>query len=230
MFNFEWSNETLFFGLYERVNSFWENSPLEAKGVPDAAEVALLQPLVDEGLLDPSILTEDAMLAPTSTNRAFDRRNLRAASAALDEAGWALNDQGLRVKDGRTLKLDILSFSPAFDRIINPYVENLRRVGFDAKLDRVDIAQYRERRREKDWDMTTHNMGMSLEPGDNLKQWFASITADDSSRNLMSLRSPAVDHLIDVVVEAKTINDLETATHALDRVLRAEGFWHVPLS
>ena len=225
MFNFEWSNETLFFGLYERVNSFWENSPLEAVGTPDAEEVAVLQPLVDEGLLDASILTDEAVMAPTSSNRAFDRRNLRAASAALDEAGWVLNSQGLREKDGQTLTLDILSFSPAFDRIINPYVENLRRVGFDAKLDRVDIAQYRERRRTKDWDLTTHSIGMSLEPGDNLKQWFASITADDSSRNLMSLRNEAVDRLIDVVVDADTLESLETATHALDRVLRAEGFW-----
>ena len=73
--------------------------------------------------------------------------------------------------------------------------------------------------------MTTHNMSMSLEPGDALKQWFASVTADDSSRNLMSLRNPAVDRLIDVVVDAETLEELETATHALDRVLRAEGFW-----
>ena len=225
MFNFEWSNETLFFGLYERVNSFWENSPLEATGTPDEGEIALLQPLVDEGLLDPSILTDEAVIAPTSTTRAFDRRNLRAASAALDKAGWVLNDAGLREKDGRTLKLDILSFSPAFDRIINPYVENLRRVGFDAKLDRVDIAQYRERRRTKDWDLTNHTFGMTLEPGDELKQWYASITADDSSRNLMSLRNPAVDRLIDNVVAATTLDELETATHALDRVLRSIGFW-----
>ncbi|MGI9393604.1 MAG: extracellular solute-binding protein, partial [Boseongicola sp.] len=142
MFNFEFSNESLFFGLYERVNSFWENSDLEARGVPTPEEIAILQPLVDEGLLQPSILTDEALMAPTSGARNFDRRNLRKASALLDEAGWELGDAGLRQKDGRKLDLVILAFSPAFDRIINPYIENLRRLGIDAKLDRVDISQY----------------------------------------------------------------------------------------
>lgn len=225
MFNFEWSNETLFYDLYERVNSFWENSDLEATGTPSEGEIAILQPLVDEGLLPESILTEEAVMAPTSGPQNFDRRNLRAASALLDEAGWTIGSEGKRRKDGQVLSLDILSFSPAFDRIINPFVENLQRLGIDAKLDRVDIAQYQERRRNGDWDLVNHTFGMSFEPGDALKQWFGSITAEDSSRNLMYLKDPAVDRLIDVVVEAETLEELTTATHALDRVLRSYGFW-----
>jgi microcin C transport system substrate-binding protein len=225
MFNFEWSNETLFYGLYDRVNSFWENSPLEATGAPDEGEIAILQPLVDEGLLPASILTDEPVMAPTSGSNNFDRQNLRKASRLLEASGWTVGDDGIRVKDGQRLELEILSFSPAFDRIINPFVENLRRVGFDANLDRVDIAQYQERRSNGDWDLTTHTFGMTLEPGDALVQWYGSETAEDSSRNLMALENPAIDRLIDVVTEAETLDELETATHALDRALRTLGFW-----
>ena len=225
MFNFEFSNESLFFGLYERVNSFWENSELEARGVPSPEEIAILQPLVDEGLLQPSILIDEAVLAPTSGARNFDRRNLRRASALLDEAGWTLGDDGLRRKDGQKLDLVILAFSPAFDRIINPFIENLRRLGIDAKLDRVDISQYIDRRRTSDYDLVNHTFSMGLEPGFGLRQWYGSETAEDSSRNLMGLQNEAVDRLLEPVIDAKTIDELLTATHALDRVLRAEGFW-----
>ncbi len=227
MFNFEWSNETLFYGLYERVNSFWENSDLEAIGVPTPEEVAILQPLVDDGLLDESILTSEPVMAPTSSaaDRPLDRRNLRAASALLDEAGWVAGDDGVRMKDGQPLSLEILSFSPAFDRIINPYIENLTRLGVDAKLDRVDRSQYVDRRRSGDFDMVGHGFSMTFEPSSGLRQWYGSETADDSSRNLMRLRSEAIDRLMKVVIEAKTLDELTPAVHALDRALRAEGFW-----
>ncbi|NNL35861.1 MAG: ABC transporter substrate-binding protein [Silicimonas sp.] len=225
MFNFEWSNQTLFYDLYERVNSFLENSDLEATGTPSEGELAILEPLVADGLLPEAILTDEVAMSPESGPQNFDRKNLRRASRLLEGAGWEIGDDGKRRKDGQVLTLDILSFSPTFDRIINPFVENLNRVGIDAKLDRVDIAQYQERRRNGDWDLVNHTFSMTFEPGDSLKQWYASITAEDSSRNLMYLKDPAVDRLIDTVVEARTLEDLTTATHALDRVLRSYGFW-----
>lgn len=227
MFNFEWSNKSLFYGLYDRVNSFWENSPLEATGTPTEAEQAILQPLVDQGLLDASILTDEAIMAPVNveeTNQP-DRRTRRQALRLLAEAGWEPGEDGLLRRDGQTLTLSILSYSAAFDRIINPYVENLRGIGIDAKLERVDVSQYTTRRRDGDFDLTTHSFAMGFEPGFGLRQWYGSETADDSSRNLMRLRDPAVDSLITTVTEAKTLDDLTTAVHALDRVLRAGGFW-----
>ena len=227
MFNFEWSNETLFYGLYDRVNSFWENSPLEATGTPSEDEVALLQPLVDEGLLDAAILTDEAVMAPV--NEASDnlpgRRARRAAANLLEQAGWIAGPDGMRSKDGQPLTLTILSYSPTFDRIINPYVQNLRSVGIDAEMERVDISQYVDRRRSSDYDLVNHTFSMGFEPGIGLRQWYASETADDSSRNLMGLKDEAVDRLLDVVIDAETVEELTTATHALDRVLRAKGFW-----
>lgn len=225
MFNFEWSNETLFYGLYDRVESFWANTEMEAKGTPTPEELAVLQPLVDQGLLDAAILTDEVTMAPTSNANQLDRGNLRSASALLNDAGWIAGDDGIRRKDGKTLDVAFLESSPAFDRVINPYVENLKRLGVNAKLDRVDPAQETERTRSGDWDIVTHSFSMQLEPGTELKQWFGSETAEDSSRNLMGLADPAVDSLIDTVVAAQTADDMHAATRALDRVLRAKGFW-----
>jgi microcin C transport system substrate-binding protein len=225
MFNFEWSNETLFYGLYDRVESFWANTEMEAKGTPTPEEIAVLQPLVDQVLLDAAILTDEVTMAPTSNANQLDRGNLRSASALLNDAGWIAGDDGIRRKDGKTLDVAFLESSPAFDRVINPYVENLKRLGVNAKLDRVDPAQETERTRSGDWDIVTHSFSMQLEPGTELKQWFGSETAEDSSRNLMGLADPAVDSLIDTVVAAQTADDMHAATRALDRVLRAKGFW-----
>jgi microcin C transport system substrate-binding protein len=226
MFNFEWSNETLFYDLYTRTIGVWNQSDLQAQGTPSVAELALLQPLVDEGLLPASILTDEALVPPVSNpERQADRANLRRASDLLDEAGWIVDDDGARRKDGRTLDVVILESSPAFDRIINPYVENLQRLGVNARLDRVDPAQETQRRDESDFDMTTWGFQMSLEPGTELEQWFGSEGANESNRNLMGLADPAVDRLIQAVQAAQTRDDMVAAVNALDRVLRSYQFW-----
>ncbi len=227
MFNFEWSNESLFYGLYARVNSFWQNSDLEAKGTPSEGELAILQPLVDEGLLPASMLTSEVAMAPPSatSQRPLDRGNLRRATALLDDAGWAAGADGIRRKDGQTLDAVFLQYSPQFDRIVNPMIENLKRLGVNAVLDRVDTSQYIERRRSGDFDVVNHTLTQGFEPGQQLRQWFGSEAADDSSRNIMRLRSPAVDRMIDAVVAAEGLDNIQTASKALDRVLRAEGFW-----
>ena len=226
MFNFEWSNEALFYGLYTRVNSFWPGSDLAATGTPSEGEVALLKPLVDEGLLPESILTDEVVAPPTNEaaqNRP-SRGAYRAAGALLDEAGWEVGADGLRYKDGEVLEAVFLTYDPLFDRIINPIIENLTPLGVKAVLERVDTSQYVERRRAADFDIVSHSFTMGFEPGIGLEQWFASKTADDSSRNLMRLRNEAVDKLIPSVVAADNLDDLATAVHAFDRVLLSLKF------
>jgi microcin C transport system substrate-binding protein len=227
MFNFEWSNETLFYGLYDRTNGFWQNSDLAATGTPSPEEVAILQPLVDEGLLDASILTDEVVM-PT-VNRASENQPERAvyreAAALMEAAGWEVGADGMLVKDGRPMTLVFLQASPLFDRIVNPYIENLRRLGVDARLERVDYAQYVERTRTGDYDLVNSSPGQGFEPGSGLKQWFDSSTAGNSSRNLMNLRDPAIDRLLPIVINAQTLVDMVPAVHALDRVLRATRFW-----
>jgi len=119
-----------------------------------------------------------------------------------------------------------LQASPAFDRIVNPYVESLRRLGVDASLNRVDFAQYVDRLQAPvDFDFINHTMTQGYEPGSGLHQWFGSKTANDSSRNLMGLEDAAVDQLINAVVASESLEDMQASSQALDRVLRAREFW-----
>jgi microcin C transport system substrate-binding protein len=224
MFNFEWSNKTLFYGIYARINSFWENSHLKATGLPEEGELALLRPIAD--ILPDGVLDGEAVLAPTSSERQLDRRNLRRASALLDEAGWPVGDDGIRRNfRGETLKVEILNDSQAFDRVINPYVENLRALGVDAIHTRIDNAQMTERERNFDFDMVTGNFRTQLTPGSELEQYFGSESAEFSIFNLAGYGSAAADRLIADVKAAETRIELDDATRALDRVLRAGKFW-----
>lgn len=228
MFNFEWSNNTLFYGLYDRIHSVWENSELAAVGTPTPEEAALLQPLVEEGLLPASILTDEAVMAPGSGDRQLDRGNLRRASALLDEAGWEVGSDGLRRNAaGTVLSVEFLNDSPSFDRVFNPYVENLKALGIDARMTSIDNAQMEARTRppQYDFDIITGNARSDYISGSELKQYYGSETADVSAFNVMGLKSPAVDRLIDVVMAATSNEELKVATRALDRVLRAERFW-----
>lgn len=229
MFNFEWSNESLFYGLYSRPYSFWGRTDLAAEGVPEGAERAILEPLVEEGLLDAAILTDEAVMPPVNEadQNEPSRQVKRRALGLLSEAGWTIGSDGMaRDEAGRTLDLTIIQRSPEFVRVVTPFIANLRdELGINAKVERVDNAQYIERRRSGDWDLTNQNPGQSFAPSLGLRQWFDSSTAGDSSRNLMALADPAVDRLITDVIEADTLDTLRPAVRALDRVLRAHGFW-----
>jgi len=140
----------------------------------------------------------------------------------------AQDNDGLRRNEaGQTLRVEFLNDSQTFDRVIIPYVENLRRAGVDAYMTRVDDAQMQSRERPPayDFDIVVGNALSSLIPGPELKQFYGSDTADMSSFNKMGLRSKAADRLIDLVIAAETREQMLTRTHALDRVLRAERFW-----
>ena len=224
MFNFEWSNKTLFYGIYERIESFWENSYLKAEGMPADGELAYLTPIADT--LPDGVLDAPAVLAPVSSERQLDRKNLRAASALLDAAGWVVGDDGMRRNAaGETLVLEILNDSQAFDRVINPYIENLRKLGIDAVHTRVDNAQMTERERSFDFDMVIGNFRTSLTSGAGLKQYFGSESSEFSIFNLAGYGTDAADQLIASILAATDRATLNDATRALDRVLRAEVFW-----
>jgi len=226
MFNFEWSNKTLFYGLYDRINSFWGNSYLEAVGLPSAEELAILQPLAD--ILPAGVLDSEPVTAMVSSERQLDRKALRRASALLDEAGWPVGNDGMRRNaKGQTLRVEFLNDSQSFDRLINPFVENLKKLGVDALHTRIDNAQMqlRERPPQYDFDIVTGHLSTDYIPGTGLHQYFGAESADDSAFNKMGLKSEAVDKLIDVVLAAETQDELTVAVKALDRVLRAEKFW-----
>jgi microcin C transport system substrate-binding protein len=224
MFNFEWSNETLFYGLYTRTDSFWENSPMQAEGMPSEAELALLEPLREH--FPETVFTEPAFVPNVSGTNALDRGALRRAGRLLDEAGWTMDGAQRRNAAGQPLRIEILNDSPSFDRIINPFIENLRRLGIDAVYTRVDNAQATEREKSFDFDIVVRRYVMSSTPGLELRDMFGSGGANvPDSSNIMGLANPGVDALISQIENATNREDLTVAVKALDRALRAMHIW-----
>jgi microcin C transport system substrate-binding protein len=222
-FDFEWTNRNIFYGLYERTQSFFENSPMKAVGEPSEAERALLTSLgvpVSEEALGP------AYVPPKSDGSGADRKLLLEAGKLLDEAGYTVKN-GVRVNaKGEPLKLEILTFEPTFERLTAPYVKNLRLLGIDTHVRMVDPAQYQQRLKDFDFDITTERYQMRNTPGVELRSYFGSAAAKmDGSLNLAGISDPAVDALIEKVIAAKSRDELETAARALDRVLRAGHYW-----
>ncbi|MGV1014017.1 MAG: extracellular solute-binding protein, partial [Methyloceanibacter sp.] len=222
-FDFEWTNRNVFYGLYQRTESFFENSPMKAEGEASEAERALFAEL---GVKVPEEALGPAYLPPKSDGSGNDRKLLFEAGKLLDEAGWTIKN-GMRVNDkGEPFKLEILTFEPTFERLTAPYVKNLKLLGIDARIRMVDPAQYQQRLKNFDFDMTTQRYVMRNTPGVELRSYFGSLAAEmDGSLNLAGISDPAVDALIERVVAAKSREELETASRALDRVLRAGHYW-----
>ena len=224
MFNFEWSNKTLFYDLYARINSFWENSDMAAIGKPSKEEIDILREF--ESILPKNLINSEVAEVSVSSTKQLDRNNLRKASKLLDEAGWDVGDDGLRRNsNGDTLDIEILNDSQAFTRIIEPFIENLKSLGVNAKHTKIDNAQMTERERSFDFDIVTGNFPMSFTPGSGLKQYFGSETADVSIFNKAGIKDEAIDKLIEVVMAAKTREELKISVRALDHVLRSFYFW-----
>ncbi|MGE3626416.1 MAG: extracellular solute-binding protein, partial [Hyphomicrobiales bacterium] len=200
-FDFEWTNKNQFHELYKRTHSYFENSVMKAEGPPSPEELALLEPF--RGKL-PETMFGPAYLPPVSDGSGQDRKLLRQAGKLLSDAGWTIKD-GRRVNaSGRQLDVEVLTFSPTFERIIAPWVKNLKILGIDARMRLVDPAQYQSRLKAFDFDITTQRYVMSMTPGAELRAFFGSQSAAAAgSQNLAGVSDPAVDALIDHILLAK---------------------------
>ncbi|WP_108484546.1 extracellular solute-binding protein [Oceaniglobus ichthyenteri] len=225
MFNFTWTNDTLQYGLFAHRTSFWENSPLAATGLPEGRELDYLQSLGDA--IDPTILTTDVPVPDPGGSRQLDRGNLRAALALLQEAGYSPGDDGVLRRDGVALSVELLESNPSFDRIFIPYVDNLKRLGVDAKYNRIDDAQYTARNRDGDFDMIYDFYRNGLEEGLGISQRFGCEDALNSVFNPAAYCDPAVDKLIEAVIKAESLEDMQAAVRAIDRILR-HAYFMVP--
>ena len=223
VFDFQFTNKAIFQELYTRTESFFENSAMKARGKPSAEELALLEPF--RGSLPPEVFDEPYR-PPVSDGTGKDRKLLRAADKLLNEAGWTIKN-GARVNaKGEVLDLEFLIVDPVSERVLSNYVENLRRLGLATSIRRVDPAQYQRRVKSFDFDIVTARYSLRLTPGIELRSYWASEMANvDGSLNLAGISNPVVDALIDKVVEAKTMSELEVAARALDRVLRVGHYW-----
>ena len=222
-FDFEWTNRNQFYGLYRRTESFFENSPLKAHGTPNKAERALL--LRWQTQL-PKEVFGTAISAPRSDGSGQDRQNLRLAARLLDEGGWRIKQGKRQNQEGQILKIEFMTDSPSFERIIQPFIKNLRLLGIEARVRIVDAAQYQQRLRRFDFDLTTRRFTIANTPGIELRNLFSSQFADIAgSLNLSGIQVPVVDALVESVIAAPSRSAQKTAAHSLDRVLRALYVW-----
>ncbi|HRQ26398.1 extracellular solute-binding protein [Hyphomicrobium sp.] len=222
-FDFEWSNRNLFFGLYTRTASFFENSDMKAEGLPTADELKLLE-LYRDRL--PEAVFGEPVSPPVTDGSGSNRENLRRAAKLLAEAGWEQTRDGLRNAKGEKLSIEFLLFEVNFERIIAPFIKNLQLIGVDATMRRVDPAQYQRRLKDFDFDITTQRYSLRLTPGIELKNyWGSDAAAMSGSYNLAGIADPVLDELIDRVVTAQSREELVAATRAADRVLRAGHYW-----
>jgi len=222
-FDFEWTNSNLFYSLYKRTASYFENSDLKAEGKPSPEELALLEPYRDR--LPPEVFGEP-YTPPVSDGSGSDRRLLRTAAQPLTQAGWELKGTRRVNAAGEVLDIEFLIFEPTFERVIAPYLKNLHALGIQANIRRVDPAQYERRVKAFDFDIVTQRYVMRLTPGVELFNFFGSGAADtEGSFNLAGIKDPVIDALVNKVMEAESRKELVTATRALDRVLRAGHYW-----
>lgn len=214
-FDFEWSNKNLFFDLYTRTQSYFENSDMKAKGPPSAEELVLLEPYRPQ--LPPEVFGEPYS-PPVTDASGRSRENLKRAHDLLLAAGYG--------DGGKKLDVEILIFENGFERIILPYIANLKRIGINASLRMVDPAQYQRRIKTFDFDISIQRYSLRLTPGIEVKSYWGSDAAKmDGSFNLSGISDPVVDALLTKMIEAKSRAELATAARALDRVLRAGHYW-----
>ncbi len=224
--DFEWMNRQVFYGQYVRSPSYFTNSEMEAKGLPSADELALLEPL--RAQLDAAVFGE-AVMPPTTDPPSSLRANLRRALALLAEAGWKVDGEGvLRNARGQAFGFEILSYSKGLERIAVPWARNLGKLGIAARLRITDPALYQKRMDEFDFDVAIHLYAASQTPGNELLERFSSTAADGKgSDNFAGIRDRAVDAIVQRLLASRTRAELVTAARALDRVLRA-GWYLVP--
>lgn len=223
LFDFEWTNQNIMFGSYQRTASFFENSPLKAEGLPSEAELALLEPLRDRL---PEETFGEAYVPPLSDGSGRDRNLLRRASELFREAGCTISGSRLLTPDGRPFTIEFLDDDRSFEPHHNAYINTLALVGIAGTYRVVDAAQSTERLKRFDFDMTVSRFAMPLFPHEGIRNFFSSESAArDGSYNLSGIADPAVDALLDKVVGAQEWDTFVTACKALDRVLRASHFW-----
>jgi microcin C transport system substrate-binding protein len=233
-FDFEWANQNLFYGQYIRSRSYFNNSEMEARGLPSAAELALLEPLKDK--LPPEVFTTEYKNPLNDTPQAR-RRNMRQAATLLDAAGWKVSPEGgksvLKNAQGESLAIEFLLDSPLFERVALPYKQQLELLGISVTVKTVDSAQYARRTQTFDYDIMVGSWGQSLSPGNEQREYWGSEAATrDGSRNYVGIANPAIDALIEKLIFASDRESLVNACRALDRALMWNHYvvpmWFIP--
>ncbi|HEY8575130.1 MAG TPA: extracellular solute-binding protein [Devosia sp.] len=221
-FDFETLNKTLFYGQYDRIDSFFFGLPFKATGLPEGEELEILNSVKD--LVPPSVFTEP-YTNPVNGDAANLRTNLRKALELLTAAGYTLNGTQLVDANGQQLTVEILTQQAGLEAMFQNLVTNLGKIGVLATIRIVDSPQYINRVRSFDYDMLYTSWTQSWSPGNEQRFFFGSGSAnEEGSQNYAGIADPGIDALIDKLVVADDRATQEAASKALDRVLLHHHF------
>jgi microcin C transport system substrate-binding protein len=217
-FDFEWTNQNMFYGQYVRSKSFFSNSELAARGVPNLEALEILEPF--RKLLWPEVF-EKPYEPPSTEGPGGIRQNLATAMKILGQAGWEVKKGKLtHTETGRALEFEILLMDSSFERVVLPFKKNLERLGVSMNVRTVDIPQYINRVREYDFDMIVATFAQSESPGNEQRLYWSSEAAGvPGTRNYCGIRNKAIDQLVDLVISAPDRKALVDRCRALDRAL-----------
>ena len=217
LLDFEWTNKQLFNGAYTRTGSYFENSEMAASGLPSPAELKILEPL--RGKV-PDEVFNGAFRNPVTDGSGMIRDQQRQAYKLLQDAGWKIVDDKMVDKDGKPLTIEFLLAQTQFERVLLPFKRNLADLGINLEIRRVDVSQYITRLRSRDYDMIVGGFAQSNSPGNEQREYWNSAAADNpGSRNFIGLRDPAIDQLVEQLINADSRQSLVDHCRALDRVL-----------
>jgi microcin C transport system substrate-binding protein len=227
-YDFEWANQNLFYGQYKRTSSYFQGQELAATGLPSPEELALLEPLRDQ--IPPEVFTQEYK-NPVNANQNEFRNHLRDAARLLKEAGYNIVDGKLVNPAGEQLSVEFMIDEESFERVILPLVENIKRLGIAANVRMVDSTEQKRREDNFDFDIVVGVFPESESPGNEQRDfWGSSAASQPGSRNIIGIKSPAVDALVDKIIFAPNRDALVTACRALDRVLLWNAYvvpqWH----
>jgi microcin C transport system substrate-binding protein len=217
VYNFEWLNQNIFYGQYKRTSSFFENTELAAKGLPQGKELAILEEV--RSMVPPEVFTTEYK-NPVNATPTDERNNVRAALKLLREAGWEIKNGVLTNAAGETMTVEFLTPQENTLRFISPYMQTLEKLGVKSTARVIDTPQYQARTDAFDFDAVIDLFAQSESPGNEQRDFWGSAAADrPGSRNSIGIKNPAVDKLIDKIIFAKDRAELVAACQALDRVL-----------
>ena len=216
LYDFEATRRTILYNQYERINSYFPNSEFGSSGAPTTEEVSVLEPYRDQ--LAPEVFTE-AYQSPVTDGSGRNRKQVREALKLFKEAGWNLSE-GKLVKDGKQMKVEILLNSAGTQRVHALFIQAMKKVGIDAEFRVVDTSQYQVRTDDFDFDIVSVRFNFFPPPGPELRSYYGTEAADErGTGNYFGIKNPVVDAIIEEVIAAPTLEDLQVRTRALDRVL-----------
>ena len=223
MYDFETQKRTIFYGQYERIDSYFEGTELASEGLPQGRELKILEDLRD---LVPEDVFEERYTNPVGGSPQKVRENARKAVTLLSEAGWEIdNGRMVNAETGEPFTIEFITNSPSAERYVLPYAKSLARIGIDMSIRTMDAAQYQNKLRQRDFEMATILWPQSLSPGNEQNSYWGSQAADQpQSRNYAGIKDPGVDALIERIILAQSREELVAATKALDRVLLHHNF------